>query len=137
MVKQIVLQDSAEDSTVYNNSSEKPGKDMEEEELKGVHDADGDRRSESEHYDRFPQTFNGHQREMGSRRTSHAPGGEGSMPPESPLHYNSNSRLRSPINPAGSCGAHRGGRYAVNCDQIFTQCFVFIYTLILFTEKEI
>jgi len=118
--KQIVLQDSMEDSTVYNNSAlEQHGKDMQGEELKGVHDAGDDRRSESEFYNRFSQTSNGHRREMGPRRTSHAPGGEGIVQPESPLHYNSNSRLRSPINPARSFGTHCGGRYDINFDQFF------------------
>lgn len=122
MGEQIVLQD---------DFSEQPDKDMQEE-LKVVHDAEGERRSDSEYYDRFSQTSNGRRREMGSRRFPYAPDGDSitPFPPESPLHCNLISRLQSPTRPTGSLGSHRGGRYgatlmglciSINSGQFFIQ----------------
>lgn len=119
------MQDPVEDSANCNSASEQPGKDMDGEELKGVNDMEGDRSSESEYCNRIPQAFNGHCGEVGSRRIPYAMEGDGVIPfpPESPLHRNPNSRLRSPLNPAGSFDTHHGRRYG-----LIAEYFAFPYT---------
>ncbi|KAJ6813628.1 FIP1[V]-like protein isoform X2 [Iris pallida] len=109
---EIVLQDSMYDSAIYNAGVEQAEKNIQGEQLKRISDIEGDKRGGSEYPDQFPQNINGRKKEMVNRRVPFALEGDGILPfpPESPLQYHPNSRLRSPLNPSGSVGTRHGGR---------------------------
>ncbi|XP_072971389.1 FIP1[V]-like protein [Typha angustifolia] len=97
-VIEIVLQDSLDDSTVYNGAFEQTEKDFQGEHIKGGHEVEEERHAASDYANHIPHTSADRSREVTRRAPFPSEGGDIlHLSTEAHSQYTPSSKMRSPV----------------------------------------